>query len=72
MNRLINGDTCRATVNGYLWIHGNRQLYIIAKSVNAGEKAREAIGSGLFNKYFEDAKKMAALGKNIRAIYLDK
>lgn len=72
MNKLTNGDTYRATVNGYLWMHGNRQIYLIAKSVSAGEKARAIITSAAFNKYFNNAKRMAALGQNIRAIYLDK
>ena len=71
MNKLTNGDTYRSTVNGYLWMHGNRQIYLIAKSVSAGEKAREIITSNAFNKYFNNAKRMAALGQNIRAIYLD-
>lgn len=71
MNKLKNGDAYRATVNGYLWMHGNRQIYIISKSVIAGEKAREIITSNAFNKYFNNAKRMEALGQNIRAIYLD-
>ena len=71
MNKLTNGDTYRSTVNGYLWMHGNRQIYIISKSVIAGEKAREIITSNNFNKQFNAAKRMAVLGANTRAIYLD-
>jgi len=72
MNKLTNGDTYRSTVNGYLWMHGNRQLYIIAKSVSAGEKAREIITLNNFNKQFNAAKRMTVLGTNTRAIFLDK
>lgn len=70
MNKLINGDEYRQTINGYFWKHGQRELHIIAKSVSAGEKAREIISHESFDKTFKKAKAIKLLGHNVRALYL--
>lgn len=68
MIKLIDGSKYRRTNEGYVIEKGNRQIYIIAKSVEAGEKARAIMTSISFDKLFKKGKKIKALGNNISYI----
>jgi hypothetical protein len=71
MNRLNNGTQYRATPTGYLLRRGKRSIYINAKSVNAGDKARDLMANKSFNQLFLQAHPVHLLGANARAIKLD-
>lgn len=71
MNRLNNGTLYRQTLTGYVLERGGRELYITAKSVNAGEKARKLIANISFDKLFKQAKRVPLFTNNQRAIYID-
>ena len=68
MNQLDNGTLYRATNEGYLLERGQRRIYIIAKSVNSGTRARQLMTSYSFDKLFKKGKQMATLGNNISYI----
>ena len=53
MNKLTNGTEYSTTPNGYVLVRGNRQLHIIAKSANAGDKARRIMTANSFDKLFK-------------------
>ena len=58
-------------MNGYVVKRGKRTVYINAKSVNAGEKARTLISSISFNRLYNCAKVVPLFDKNTRAIYIN-
>ena len=70
MNQLINGTKYRATMTGYVLEKGKRQIFINAKSVNQGDKAREIIAHNSFNKIFNFSKPVSVLGRNVREFKL--
>lgn len=61
MTTLTNGTSYRATMTGYVLRKGNRELYINAKSVNAGDKARNIIANMSFNQIFNQTKKISGI-----------
>jgi hypothetical protein len=69
-NKLNDGTEYRTTNEGYILIKGKRQIYIIAKSVVAGQEAKNIIASNSFDKLFKKGKKIAALGSNVSYIKL--
>lgn len=70
MNKLISGTEYRALETGYVLRRGKREVYINAKSVDQGKKAREIIAKYSFNKIFMAGKKMGALGDNVRVLFI--
>ena len=68
MIKLIDGSKYRRTNEGYVIEKGNRQVYIIAKSVEAGQKARDIMTSISFDKLFKKGKKIKVLGNNVSYI----
>lgn len=70
MNKLMNGTQYRAIVNGYVLVRGKREIYIIAKSVEQGDKAKNLIANVSFDKMFKKGKRINAFGNLVRAIYL--
>lgn len=50
---LPDGTQFRTTPAGYLLVRGKREVYITAKSVTAGEKARTLMTTRSFNSLFQ-------------------
>jgi hypothetical protein len=69
-NKLTEGTQYRQTNEGYVLIKGNRQVFIIAKSVIAGQKAKNMIANNSFDKLFKKGKKISTLGNNVSYIKL--
>lgn len=65
-----NGTEYRTTETGYILKKGKREIYINAKSVLAGQKARDLIGNKSFNQIFSMGKKISLFGANASHIYL--
>ncbi len=51
-NRLDNGTEYRSTPVGYLLRKGKRRIFITAKSVNQGVRAKYIIANNSFNKIY--------------------
>jgi len=66
--KLIN---YRTNNQGVVLNKGNRQVYVLFKSVSAGEKARNLIGNNSFDKLFRKGKKIKTLGSNVSYIKYD-
>lgn len=71
MNKLNNGTEYRKTNEGYFLQKGKRQIFIIAKSAESGNKARELIANTSFNQIFIKGRIINILGKNISSIKFD-
>lgn len=71
MTTLNNGTTYRITQTGYVLTKGKREIFINAKSVNAGEKARNLIANYSFNQIFLKGKKISLFTNNQRGIWLN-
>ena len=52
----------RSTPSGSVLIKGKRQLYLLHKSVNQSNKAKDIIAKNSFNKLFNKGKKYQLLG----------
>ncbi|MDH4127262.1 MAG: hypothetical protein OEV44_00800 [Spirochaetota bacterium] len=77
MNVLIDKDgktmTYRTVNNGAIMVKGKRELYLMFKSVAAGEKARKDISKFSFNKLFNTGKNKRKIGKvYMSTIFYDK
>ena len=57
--------------NGAVLTKGNKQLYLIYKSVNQGNRAREVVSKNSFNKLFTKGKKIRQLGSNVSYLKFD-
>jgi hypothetical protein len=72
MNRLIDGSRYRSTPTGILWKKGNRELYLVAKSVTGSDNAKKAMEKYSFNYLHYRAKRVGAMPKNAKALFFDK
>ena len=61
----------RENNNGAVLTKGNRQIYLIYKSVNQGNKARKVVSKNSFNKLFTKGKKIRQLGSNVSYLKFD-
>lgn len=68
---LNNGTQYRTTEAGYILIKGKREIYISARSVEAGEKARNLIANFSFNQIFLKAKRVPLFTHNQRGMWLN-
>jgi len=75
MTKLIDNDgrimDYRVNNLGAILMKGKRQVYLLFRSVNAGNEARKLIAENSFNKLFTKGKKVNLLGNNISHIKLD-
>ena len=57
MNRLIDGTEYRDVECGIVARRGKRELYLLAKSVVQGERARKLLATHSFNRLFAAGRK---------------
>lgn len=58
----------RTNNTGAILKKGKREVYLIFKSVNQGQKARKTIAENSFNKIFNKGRKIKTLGSNVSYI----
>lgn len=68
-----NGTTSyRENNQGAVLARGQRQIHLMFKSANAGERARNFIADKSFDFLFKKGKKMTMLGNNVSYLRFEK